>query len=267
MPQIGLALGAGGARGFAHIGVLEVLEEHGIRPAFLAGSSMGSLIASLYASDYTPEMMEKLAINLKRKHWLDFTVPGTGFVTGEKLRQVVMLLTKNKKIEELSRPLSIIATDLVTGERIVFTEGPVHEAVRASVSIPGIFVPYKLGDKLLVDGAVVDRVPIEVAKAMGSDLTIGVDVALAPSTVPVRTFFDVIFQSIEVMEREIFRHRTVHADIMIRPDVGQFSSTSFTNIERIIEEGRAAARLMIPHIKQKIEEWRNSNEQQPRALF
>lgn len=256
MPHIGLALGAGGARGFAHIGVLEILEEHSIMPAYLSGSSMGSLIASLYACGLTPRMMEKLAINLKRKHWLDLCVPGMGFVTGEKLRHIVKLLTRSKNIEELERPLSIVATDLASGERVVFTEGPIHEAVRASVSIPGIFVPYKLGSRLLVDGGVVDRVPIELVRTMGSELTIGVDVSLAPSNSPVRTFFDVIFQTIDVMEREIFLHRTVHADVMIRPDVGRFSSTSFTNIDIIIEEGRKAARLMIPHIQEKMEDWR-----------
>ncbi|WP_027414554.1 patatin-like phospholipase family protein [Aneurinibacillus terranovensis] len=260
MLSIGLALGAGGARGFAHIGVLEVLEENGVYPAYLAGSSMGSLIAALYACDYTPRMMEKLAVHLKRKHWLDLSMPGTGFVTGEKLRQVVALLTKNQMIEQLARPLSIVATDLLSGERVIFKDGPIYQAVRASVSIPGIFVPYKLGDKLLVDGGVVDRVPIEVAKAMGANLTIGVDVASSASTVPIRSFFDVISQTVDIMEQEIFRHRVIHADVMISPQVGQFSSTSFTNIDRIIEEGRLAARKMIPEIKQKINEWRMNNE-------
>ncbi|WCK53021.1 patatin-like phospholipase family protein [Aneurinibacillus sp. Ricciae_BoGa-3] len=262
MPSIGLALGAGGARGFAHIGVLEVLEQHGILPSYLAGSSMGSLIASLYASEFTPLMMEKLAINLKRKHWLDISMPGLGFVSGEKLRQVVQLLTKNRNIEELSRPLAIVATDLQTGDRVVFKEGKIHHAVRASVSIPGIFVPYKLDDKWLVDGGVVDRVPIDVVRDMGADLTIAVDVAASPVSTPVRSFFDVIYQTVDIMEREIFRHRSVHADIMIRPDVGNYSSTSFTHNEQIIEEGRIAAQLMVPHIQQKIEEWRINNESQ-----
>ncbi|WCN39697.1 patatin-like phospholipase family protein [Aneurinibacillus uraniidurans] len=256
MPGIGLALGAGGARGFAHIGVLEVLEEHGVVPAYLAGSSMGSLVAALYASGLTTGMMEKLALNLKRKHWIDLCVPGMGFVTGEKLRQVVKLLTRERRIEEMARPLAIVATDLGTGERVIFTKGPAYEAVRASVSIPGIFVPYRLDGRLLVDGAVVDRVPIEVVRDMGADLTIGVDVALAPSDAPVKSLFDVIFQSVDIMEREIFRHRTVYADIMVRPDVGRFSSTAFTNIEEIVEEGRQATRKMIPHIHDKIAEWR-----------
>ncbi|BAU27554.1 NTE family protein [Aneurinibacillus soli] len=256
MPGIGLALGAGGVRGFAHIGVLEVLAAHGIEPAYLAGSSMGSLVAALYASGLTPGMMEKLAVNLKRKHWLDLCVPGMGFVIGEKLREVVKLLTRGRQIEEMERPLAIVATDLRTGERVIFTEGPAYEAVRASASIPGIFVPYQLNGRLLVDGAVVDRVPIEVVRDMGADLTIGVDVALAPSDAPVKSLFDVIFQSVDIMEREIFRHRTVHADIMVRPDVGRFSSTAFTNIEEIVEEGRKAAQQMVPHIQDKITEWR-----------
>lgn len=260
MPRIGLALGAGGARGFAHIGVLEVLEEHGIRASILAGSSMGSLIASLYAGGYSPDMMEKLAVNLKRKHWIDLTVPGMGFVIGEKLRQLVELLTKGKKIEELALPLAIVATDLNRGERVVFREGYIYEAVRASVSIPGIFIPYQLGDRLLVDGGVVDRVPIEVAKDMGADLVIGVDCGPSARPVPVQTFFDVITQTIDVMENEIFKYRLLHADVMVSPKVGQYSSTAFTNIQEIIDEGRLAAQQSIPFIKDKIAEWRICND-------
>ncbi len=260
MPSIGLALGAGGARGFAHIGILEVLEEHGIHVNVLAGSSMGSLVASLYAGDYSPDMMEKLAINLKRKHWIDLTMPGMGFVVGEKVRELVKLLTRGKRIEELRYPLAIVATDLNLGERVVFRDGLIYEAVRASISIPGVFVPYKLGDRLLVDGGVIDRVPIEVVKEMGADLVIGCDVGPSSNPMPVRTFFDVVTQTIDVMEREIFKYRVFHADVMIRPDVGQFSSTAFTNIKEIIEAGRIAAQEAIPSIKEKIAEWRSRDD-------
>jgi len=260
MPRIGLAFGAGGARGFAHIGVLEVLEKEGIHVNILAGSSMGSLVASLYACDFTPEMMEKLATHLKRKHWIDLTMPGMGFVVGEKVRELVKLLTKGKKIEEVKYPLAIVATDLNRGERVVFREGLICEAVRASVSIPGVFVPYQIGDRLLVDGGVIDRVPIEIVKEMGADLVIGVDVGPFSKVMQVRTFFDVITQTIDVMEREIFKYRVLHADVMIRPDVGHYSSTAFTNIEEIIEAGRIAAQEAIPSIKEKIAEWRFRND-------
>ena len=128
-PKVGLALGSGAARGLAHIGVLKVLQQEGIPVDLLAGSSMGSLVAVLYANRLDLEMVEKLAIHLKRKHW-DFKMPGLGFVTGERIKELVRLLTHGKQLEELSIPTAVVATDLVKGERVVFTSGPIDFAVR-----------------------------------------------------------------------------------------------------------------------------------------
>ncbi|CAM5787872.1 MULTISPECIES: patatin-like phospholipase family protein [Brevibacillus] len=259
-PKIGLALGSGGARGFAHIGVLKVFEAHGIKIDMLAGSSMGSLIAAVYANGIEPHMMEKLALNLKRKHWLDLTVPSLGFVTGEKIKQLIRLLTHGKRIEELQRELAIVATDIETGERVVFQEGPVDQAVRASISIPGIFVPERVDGRLLVDGGVIDRVPITVIRDMGADLVIAVDVALFDTPMKVTTIFDVIAQTIDVMEREILRHRILSADLVIRPDVGHYSSIAYTGIEEIIALGEQAALEYVDKIQEMIANWGQENE-------
>lgn len=259
-PKIGLALGSGGARGFAHIGVLKVLDEHQIPIDYLAGSSMGSFIGALYANDIQPHMMEKLALNLKRKHWLDLTVPNMGLVAGQKAKELFRLLTHGKNIEDLSKPLAIVATDIETGERVVFREGPVDQAIRASTSIPGIFVPERVGDRLLVDGGVIDRVPITVTKEMGADLVIAVDVAHFDVKMKVSSIFEVIAQAIDVMEREILRHRMLSADLVIRPDVGHHSSISYTGIEEIIAEGEKAALEHIDQIKELIENWGNTND-------
>ncbi|WP_019120495.1 patatin-like phospholipase family protein [Brevibacillus massiliensis] len=254
-PKVGLALGSGGARGFAHIGVLKVLEAHRIPIDFVAGSSMGGLIGAFFANDIEPAMMEKLAIHLKRKHWLDVTVPTLGFVAGQKIKELVRLLTHGKKIEELSKPLAIVATDIETGERVVFRRGPVDRAVRASISIPGIFIPERVGERLLVDGGVIDRVPVTVTREMGADIVIAVDVAQFDVKMKVGSIFDVIAQAIDVMEREILRHQMLAADLVIRPNVGHYSSISYTGIEEIIAEGERTALEHVDRIKELIEAW------------
>jgi len=254
-PKVGLALGSGGARGFAHIGVLKVFEAHGIECDLLAGSSMGSLIAALYANGIEPHMMEKLALNLKRKHWLDVIVPNLGFVAGEKIKELIRLLTHGKRIEHLEKPLAVVATDIESGERVVFREGPVDQAVRASISIPGIFVPERIGGRMLVDGGVIDRVPVTVARDMGADIVIAVDVAQYESKMRVSSIFDVIAQTIDVMEREIVRHRMLAADLVIRPNVGHYSSISYNGVEEIIAEGERAALEHIEQVRERIANW------------
>lgn len=254
-PKIALALGSGGARGFAHIGVLKVLKAQGIPVDFIAGSSMGSLVGALYANGIDPVLMEKLALHLKRKHWLDFTVPGMGFVAGEKIRELIRLLTHGKNLEELQIPMAVVATDIETGERVVFREGPVDQAVRASISIPGIFVPERVNDRLLVDGGVIDRVPITVAREMGADLVIAVDVALFDRKMEVQSIYDVIVQAIDIMEREILRHRMVSADLVLRPNVGHYNSLSYSHVREIIEEGERTALAHVDQIKELMRKW------------
>lgn len=260
-PLVGLALGSGGARGFAHIGVLKVLEAHGIKIDLLAGSSMGSLIAAVYANGIAPYMMGKLAMNLRRKHLVDLTVPSMGFVTGDKIKQLIQLLTHGKRIEELQIPLAIVATDIEIGERVVFREGPVDQAVRASISIPGIFVPERVDGRLLVDGGVIDRVPVTVLRDMGADIVIAVDVAQLDTSMKISSIFDVIVQTIDVMEREIFRSRILTADLVIRPDVGHYSSIAYSGVEEIIDRGESAATEHIERILEMIANWEaNDNE-------
>ncbi|GED70300.1 esterase [Brevibacillus reuszeri] len=259
-PIVGLALGSGGARGFAHIGVLKALEAKGIEIDMLAGSSMGSLIAAVYANGIDPHMMGKLAQNLKRKHWLDLTVPTLGFVAGEKIKQLIRLLTHGKRIEELNKPLAIVATDIESGERVVFRDGPVDQAVRASISIPGIFVPEKVGNRLLVDGGVIDRVPVTVIREMGADIVIAVDVAQVDTPMKVSSIFDVIAQTIDVMEREILRHRIIAADLVIRPDVGHYSSIAYSGVEEIMEQGERAGEAHAEHIQELIAKWEVEHE-------
>lgn len=254
-PKIGLALGSGGARGFAHIGVIKVLEESNIPIHCIAGSSMGAFVGAFYGCGYTPKQMEKMALHFQRKYFLDFTVPKMGLISGDKIKHLIHILTKGKKIEELNPQLSIIATDLLKGEKVVFRSGDIASAVRASISIPGIFVPEKIEDKLLVDGAVVDRVPVTELKNM-ADIIIAVDVSYFEVEPKITTIFDVIMQSMDIMEREMIRLREIESDIMIKPMINQFSSTAFTNVDTIIKQGEEAAYDKLEDIKQLIENWK-----------
>ncbi|MCA1029954.1 patatin-like phospholipase family protein [Bacillus timonensis] len=254
-PKIGLALGSGGARGFAHLGVIKVLKEENIPIDFIAGSSMGALVGAFYSTGLDIDRLYKLAIAFKRKYYLDFTVPKMGFIAGNRVKELIRLFTHGKNIEELKVPLAVVATDITTGEKVVFKEGSIADAVRASISIPGIFVPEKINGKLLVDGGVADRVPVSVVKEMGSDIVIAVDVSRVKINEEITTIFDVIMQSIDIMQVELVRHREIASDIMIRPRVEQYSSKAFTNIEEIIRIGEDEARSQISKIKSVIAVW------------
>ncbi|OYD06439.1 patatin-like phospholipase family protein [Paludifilum halophilum] len=252
-PKVGLALGSGGARGMAHIGVIKVLERAGIPVDLIAGSSIGSFVGVLYAGGSDLEMIEQLATHLKRKHWLDVTVPRRGFMTGEKVKELVRLLTRGKNLEELSVPTAVVATDLVKGERVVFRTGPIDTAVRASVSIPGIFEPVQWEGRTLVDGGVIDRIPITVLEEMGADLIVAVDVVPRAPAVRVENIFDVITQTLSVMERELLNQRLLAADILIHPDLADISATAFTRVQDCIRRGEEAAQLQVKRIVNLIE--------------
>lgn len=251
-PKIGLALGSGGARGLAHIGVLKVLQKAGIPIDYIAGSSMGSIIGVLYSIGSDFAMLEKLAIHLKRKHWIDLTVPKLGFVVGDKIKELIKLLTHRKNLEDLPIPTAVVATDLIKEERIVFTEGPIQEAVRASISIPGVFEPVRLGDRILVDGGVIDRVPVSVVKDMGAEIIIAVDVISHVNKVKIENIFDVISHSFAIMERKILSQQTLNVDYLIHPDVSDVSPIDFKKVELCINRGELEAQKVIHEIKKLI---------------
>ncbi|WP_048602538.1 patatin-like phospholipase family protein [Rubeoparvulum massiliense] len=254
-PKIGIALGAGGAKGLAHIGVLRVLEKYHVPIDFIAGSSMGSLVGATYANGVSPDMLGKLAIELKSKYWMDVTIPKMGFVQGERTRELIQLLTHRKKIEELPIPLRIVATDLTTGEAVIFAEGPVDVAVRASIAIPGVFVPVELDGRILVDGGVVDRVPIGVVRQMGADFVIASDVTYFQQRESIASMVDVVVQTMDILEKQLYETNPPTPDFLIRPQVGQYSSLGFTEVESIISAGERAAEESIEALLKAIEQW------------
>lgn len=248
-PKIGVALGAGGLRGLAHVGVLSVLEREHIPIDYIAGCSIGSMIGALYCAGQQPENIVKLARRLKRNYWLDFIVPKMGIVSGDKIFNVMRLLTQKKTFADLKIPLAVVATEINQGKEVIFTEGDLAEAVRASISVPGIFVPYQLKDMMLVDGAVLNPTPIDIVRKMGADVVIGVDLAHAATLSRITNMFDVIIQSIDIMERELSKHRQVYCDVLIRPDVSHIPPSSFEGMDECFHIGQVATEAVLPEIK------------------
>ncbi|MBU4509868.1 patatin-like phospholipase family protein, partial [bacterium] len=192
--KIGLALGGGSARGFAHIGVIQVLQAYGIPIDIIAGTSIGSLVGSLYAAGDSIENMEKAVLLLNKRKMLslmDFTIPRSGLIRGNKIENMLIDWgLEDKTFDELNIPFAAVATDIESGERVILHQGKVADAVRASISIPGIFIPVKYDDRYLVDGGVVDPVPVDLAKKMGADIVIAVSLAIKiqPTTNKIITF-------------------------------------------------------------------------------
>lgn len=255
-PKIGVALGSGGAKGFAHIGVLKVFEEEGVPIDMMAGSSMGALACALYGVGHNWESMKKLAIAFNRLHYLDLTVPKTGLINGRKVTGLIKAITHQKRFEDCRLPIGIVATDLKTGERVVFKKGWLYEAVRASISIPGIFTPVKIGGKILVDGGVIDRVPATVVRDMGADIVIAVDVGGFTPKQDIRTIFDVITLSIDIMQEQIVKLQQSSANIVLKPPVAMLSPKALANIDHLVEIGEETARAQLPMIWEMIGAWK-----------
>ncbi|NMA02890.1 MAG: patatin family protein [Clostridia bacterium] len=256
-PKIGLALGAGGAKGFAHIGVLKVLEEENIPVDYIAGSSMGAAIGAVYSAGTDLDLLEKLAREVKNHHILDIGLPKLGLIKGKKALALSRLLTHNKSFDELNIPLKVVATDLITGERVVFSEGKVADAVRASISVPGAIEPYSLDARTFVDGAVTDRVPAQVVQEMGADIVLAVDLQYFNCGIvaTIHNVYDVIMQSIEIMERAHRNYYCEYADIIIKPNVCEHSWTDFEEASTIIEAGKEACREILPQLRRLIDSY------------
>lgn len=253
-PKIGLALGAGGAKGLAHIGVLQVLEKAQIPIDIITGSSMGAAIGSFYAAGSNLDLMAKLAKELNNSHLIDIVIPKWGLIKGKKAHALIRLMTHNKSFEQLNIPLGVVATDLQNGERIVFKEGNVANAVRASIAVPGVVQPFWMDNRILVDGAVTDRVPAQLAKEMGAEMVIAVDLQFHnKEKIEINNIYDVIMQSIELLERQIRCYYTCYADIIIKPRVCDYNWTDFEAAEHFIEMGKIACEEALDEIKEKIE--------------
>lgn len=249
--KVGLALGSGLARGLAHIGVIKALLQAGIRIDCIAGTSMGSVVAALFACGMKVKMMERLARRISRRTWIDFTFPRMGLIAGERLEELLYLLTGRRKFEEVSLPLAILAVDLISGERVVLRCGSIARAVRASCAIPGIFNPVEYGGRLLVDGGVLERVPAKTVRDMGADFVIAVDVGYYIEEYKINHIFDVLSRANEVMSREIGLLQPQKADILIMPDMKDVAPFHFHLADEAIARGEDAARQALPGLKKR----------------
>ncbi len=239
--KLGLALGSGAARGFAHLGVLQALEERNIRVDYVAGCSIGALIGALYCSGISIVEIIDLAVALEPWDWIDISVPKKGLVQGHKLEQLIKKFTGHKKFNQLEKPLKVIATDLCTGERVVFDQGYVYKAVRASVAVPGIIAPLELDGRILADGGLVDPVPVSLLKGMGADYTVGVNLGSWIENKDMGSIYDIIIRSIDILQKEIMMLRDIDADIIISPYLKDINPVTFNQVEKCIHSGRRAA--------------------------
>ena len=255
MIKVGIALGSGGARGLAHIGVLEALCGEGIPIDLITGSSMGSVVGAIYACGGDLRMAGKLAAMLKERSYLDMVIPREGFIKGDKFQELIRIVTKDMDFGQTRVPFACLAVDLENSELLLLREGKIHEAVRASISIPGIFVPHRHMGRMLVDGGVVERVPVHSAREMGADFVIGVDVGYQGGVrAPAKNVIDILNYTIELMQWEVARARANTADLMISPRVDHINPLSNAQAEECVELGRAAALEAMPQLKLLLED-------------
>ena len=253
-PKIALALGGGAARGFAHIGVIKALESHGIVPDMVIGTSSGSLVGALYASGYGGFDLQRTALQLDDTIIADWSLPDRGFIKGEALQNFVNQAVQNRPMEKLNKPFAVVATDLQSGEPVVFRTGNTGMAVRASSSVPGVFQPVTISGREYVDGGLVSPVPVRAARAMGADLVIAVYISNNPRLGKTKDSVDVMLQTFAIMGQSIASYELSEADIVIRPDTGRIRSTAFEDRHLAIIEGEKAGLAAIAAIKQKIVE-------------
>ncbi|HET8869254.1 MAG TPA: patatin-like phospholipase family protein [Aquabacterium sp.] len=251
-PKIGLALGGGAARGFAHIGVLQVLEEQGIKPDLVVGTSAGSLAATLYASGKTPTQMADMAMTMDESSITDWMFPGRSLLKGEALAKYVSASTGNMLIENARIPLGIVATDLSSGQPILFQRGDAGVAVRASSSVPGVFQPVKIGGREYVDGGLVSPIPVRYARQMGADIVIAVDISAIPEGQPTKGVIDILLQTFNIMGHSISQYELKDADVVMRPKLAGIGSADFSQRRLSILAGREAALMVIQQLKEKI---------------
>lgn len=251
-PRLGLALGGGAARGFAHVGVIQVLEAHGIRPDVIAGTSAGSLVAALYASGKTAAELERAAMTMDEATLTDWVLPlgGRGLLRGEALARYVREAVGGKTIEQMKHPLGVLATDLGSGQGVLFRRGDTAQAVRASSAVPGVFSPVAISGREYVDGGLVAPVPVRHARDMGAEVVLAVDISADPQDLPSDGLFSLLPKTTAIMGQSINRLELAGADVVLRPALAGVSSTDFAARQRSIEAGRVAMRAALPRLKQ-----------------
>ncbi|QLQ03044.1 MAG: patatin-like phospholipase family protein [Thiobacillus sp.] len=250
--KIALVLGGGAARGFAHIGVIKALEAQGIVPSMVVGTSAGSVVGALYASGMNGFELQKQALDIQETMVTDWVMPNRGVLKGEALQDFINRQVKNQPIQRLPKPLGVVATDLQSGEMVLFRQGNTGMAVRASSAVPGVFQPVEINGRDYVDGGLTSPVPAQAARAMGADFVIAVDISNVNRRDKLAGTLDVLLQTFAIMGHTISRHELEDADVVIRPKTATVSSTDFADRNLAILEGEKAAAAVMPELKAKL---------------
>ena len=250
--RIGIALGGGAAKGFAHIGVIKMLEANGLAPAVVAGTSAGSVVGALYASGMNAFELQQKAVALDEASIRDLQFSSGGLVLGQKLEDYVNAQVHNKPMEQLAKPFVAVATRLEDGERTVFARGNTGQAVRASSSVPGVFQPVAIGKYHYVDGGVVSPVPVDAARQLGADVVIAVDISSKARGRAPGDLLGTVGQSIAIMGQKLGHAELARADVTIRPAVLDIGAADFTQRANAILEGEKAALAAMPRIKERV---------------
>ena len=251
--KIALVLGGGSARGLAHIGVLKALHKAKIPIDFIVGTSIGALIGATYSLGIPLARSEKRAIALNWWNLTDFVISKIGFLEGRNLENIIIDTIENKSFEDLKIPLSIVTTNIESGEKVILGSGNLAKAIRASCSLPGIFIPIRINQKLLVDGGLIDSVPVRVAQEMGADFIIASDVGFCVRKEKITNTFQMIFQSIQIAGSELNKLQAKHANITIMPNLsGDIDQMAFDKGSYIIKKGKEATEKVLPSLIKKL---------------
>ena len=255
--RIGLALGGGAARGFAHIGVIKALEAQGIHADIVVGTSAGSVVGALYASGYTGFALQKIAMDMDEATISDWAMPlfssSPGLLKGEALQNYVNKAVGNRPMEKLPKRFGAVVTDLKTGEAVMFDKGNTGMAVRASSAVPSVFQPVKIGNKTYVDGGLVAPVPVKFTKdKMGADYVIAVNISTQADTQATVSSLDVLMQTFSIMGQRLNHFELKEADVVITPALGKMGSADFAGRNLAILAGEQAAAAVMPQLKAKL---------------
>lgn len=249
-PVVALVLGSGGARGYAHIGVIEALEQQGIRPDFIVGTSAGSIVGSIYASGKSAQQLHQIALDLKVNDVRDFKVGKKGFFDGKKVEDYINKLVGGQSLESLKIPMYVVATQLNNGDKVIFNHGDTGLAVRASVTIPSMFAPTLIDGKEYVDGGLVSPVPVNIARDLGADVIIAVDILAQPQYTETSNIWGLFNQNINIMQNTLAAEELRNADIVIQPDLREKAHIfDLSARESTIRAGEDATRLKMKQIK------------------
>lgn len=248
-----LVLGGGSARGFAHIGAIKVFEREKINFDFVVGTSIGAFVGATYALGGDMAKAENAALKFNVRESLDFMLPPTmGLIKGNYIYSIIKEFVGDKKFSDLKIPMAVVATDIEKGKEVVFTEGPLAEAVRVSCSYPGIFSPQRIDGQLLVDGGIINTVPVSVARRMGAGIVVAVDVGFCVQVGEIKSIFGIILQAFQITGDELNRYQAMQADIVIKPDLKGINQLEFDSAKITIEKGEIAALEKIKEIKRKV---------------